>query len=384
MNYKQDCIHFISDRPCKFHKKDTSVVCENCRFYKKTGKKILVIKLSALGDVVRTTSILKPINKKWKNSKVYWVTEDNAVEIFYNNPYVEKVIPLSKSFILFNYNFDVLINLDLDFTALSLTKNILAKEKFGFYLDNNNEIVCSNKTAQEWFELSHNDVLKKKNKKTYQEYIMAILGFTELKPKDYPIIINLTKDELEFAKSWLKNKLGRGNFSSYVFVGVNLGGGDKWQKKEYPVEQTVKLIKYLAETNEKVKILLFGGNKEKVRNEKIVSLLSSRYPYIAEKVLDTGTDNSLRQFFALLNLCDVLITADTLALHVALALKKKVIVLFGPTSANEIELYNLGVKILSPVSCAVCYKVKCDKSYDCMHAISPNMVYRKFLEIIYC
>lgn len=384
MQYKQDCIYFISDRPCKFHKKNSSVICSNCKFYKKIGKKILVIKLSALGDVVRTTSVLQPIHKKWRNSKIYWITEDNAVEIFYNNPYVEKVIPLSNAFLLFNYEFDILINLDLDFTALSLTKNIFAKEKFGFYLDDNGQIVCSNKSAEEWFNLSHNDVLKKYNKKTYQEYLMEILGFTGLDSKDYPIIVNLTEDEKQFAKNWLANKLNTSNFSSYIFIGLNLGGGDKWKKKEYPVEQTVKLIEYIAsgKSSKNVKILLFGGKKEKERNKKIVSLLSLRNISIVEKVLDTGTENSLRQFFALLNLCNVLITSDTLALHVALALKKKVIVLFGPTSANEIETYNLGIKIVSPKSCVCCYNQNCKKIKDCMNLISPLKVYKTLLHIL--
>ncbi len=377
MNYKQDCIYFLSDRPCQFHKKNYKVICENCKFYKPINKKILIIKLAALGDVVRTTCILKPINKRWLNSEIYWITENNAVEILQNNKYVKEIIPYEKSFQLFNTKFDILINLDLDNNALRLTKNIFAEKKYGFYLDENDKILFSNKTAEKWFYLSHNDKLKKQNKKTYQQFLIEILEFKNLKPKDYPIVINLTQQEKDFAKNFLKLK----NIKNYIFVGINLGGGDKWKKKEYPVELTVELIRYILE-NKEVRVLLFGGKKEKERNKKIVSLISDLYPSLNNKIIDTSTENTLREFFSLLNLCDILITSDTMALHVALALKKKVLALFGPTSYNEIEMYNLGEKIISPLECVVCYRRVCNKTPDCMQMISPKVIYKKLTKFL--
>lgn len=388
MNYKQNCIYFLSDRPCKFHKKNSKIICDNCKFYKPVNKKILIIKLAALGDVVRTTCILKPIHKKWKNSKIYWLTEDNALEILQNNPYISEIIPYSKSFQLFNFKFDILINLDLDNNALRLTKNIFAEKKYGFYLNDDFNIVCSNEKAKKWFELSHNDELKKQNKITYQKFLMEILEFNNLKPEDYPIIINLTKEEKNFAKNFLKKSLSTPSFKTKpVFVGINLGGGDKWQKKEYPIRQTVELIKCIVDNGIKelkkdIKILLFGGEKEKERNEKILSLLTTCYSSLSTKIINTGTENTLRQFFALLNLCDILITSDTMALHIALALNKKVIALFGPTSYNEIEMYDLGKKIVSPADCVVCYRRYCNKRPDCMQKIFPKLILKEVIKLL--
>jgi heptosyltransferase-2 len=386
MSYKQDCIYFLSDRPCVYHKKDKKIVCDTCKYYTPINKKILIIKLSALGDVVRTTSVLKPLKIKYKNSKILWVTEDNAVEVLYNNPYVDEIIPYSQAYQLYNSHFDILINLDLDIRALRLTKNLSADKKFGFFLNENNEIICSNEPAEKWFEISHNDVLKRQNEKTYQQYMMEILEFKNLSPKDYPIIINLTKEEKKFAEEFAKK------FSitkNDLVIGINLGGGDKWQKKEYPVEQTVELIKLLVQSSELrvkkvktknkntgVKVLLFGGEKEEERNKKIVSLVNNPL------LIDTGCKNTLREFFSLINLCDILVTSDTLALHVALALNKKVVVLFGPTSYNEIELYGLGKKIVSPVKCVVCYNRTCDKKPDCMQLIKPKDIYDTILNLI--
>jgi len=128
------------------------------------------------------------------------------------------------------------------------------------------------------------------------------------------------------------------------------------------------------ETKKEIKVLLFGGKKEEERNKEIVSLVNN------PKLIDTGCNNTLREFFSLINLCNILITSDTLALHIALALKKKVIALFGPTSPNEIEMYGLGKKIVSPKKCVVCYNRYCNEKPDCMQLISPKMIYYKIIK----
>jgi len=63
-------------------------------------------------------------------------------------------------------------------------------------------------------------------------------------------------------------------------------------------------------------------------------------------------------------------------MHVALALKRRVVVLFGPTSAAEIELYGLGEKIVPQMECLACYKAGCNFVPNCMDLISVEMVAR--------
>jgi heptosyltransferase-2 len=74
------------------------------------------------------------------------------------------------------------------------------------------------------------------------------------------------------------------------------------------------------------------------------------------------------------NLCDLVVTGDTTALHLAVGLRKKVVALFGPTCAQEIELYGRGEKIVSPLSCVPCYRRVCAKAPNCMEAVSPPEV----------
>ncbi|MCX7956294.1 MAG: glycosyltransferase family 9 protein [Endomicrobia bacterium] len=381
-NYKQNCMFFETDRPCCFHKEDPTVLCGNCKHYKPIKYKILIIKLSAIGDVVRTTSILKPLKQKYKNSKIYWLTEDISVDVLKYNSYINKIIPLSKVFEVFAEFFHILINLDLDKTALYLSSFIKAKDKIGFYIDNNDNVVVSNDAAREWFDMSHNDNLKKANRKTYQQYMLEILGIRDLTVNNYPIIINLSKEEKNFAQKFIEQKVK--NYSKNIkFVGINLGGGDKWNRKEYPIDKTIMLIKNLLESknSKNLKVLLYGGERERKRNIQILEFFKREKIY-SDKVLDMGCNNSLREFFALLDLCDVLVTSDTMALHVALALGKKTLSIFGPTSPYEIELYNLGEKIISPKECIVCYRRNCDKSPSCMDLVSPKIILNKILKLL--
>ena len=70
----------------------------------------------------------------------------------------------------------------------------------------------------------------------------------------------------------------------------------------------------------------------------------------------------------------MVVTGDTLAMHVALALRRRTVVLFGPTSAPEIELYGLGEKVVPDMTCLSCYKTACDFVPNCMDLISTDMV----------
>lgn len=72
--------------------------------------------------------------------------------------------------------------------------------------------------------------------------------------------------------------------------------------------------------------------------------------------------------------CDLLVTGDTLALHLAIGLKAPVVVMFGPTRHQEIEIYGRGTKIASDFECSPCYLGVCQRQVTCMDAISVDAV----------
>ena len=115
------------------------------------------------------------------------------------------------------------------------------------------------------------------------------------------------------------------------------------------------------------KVILLGGNDEKERNDEIKKLVKN-------KIIDAGSTNTVREFASIINICNLIVSSDTLAMHISIALRKKLIVLMGPTSSAEIELFGRGIKITSDMDCLCCYKKKCDIVPNCMDNISLETV----------
>lgn len=361
MILKYDCRHFPGDRPCSFHK-STGVKCDTCKDYAPVKEKILIIKFDALGDVLRTTAILPSLKSAYPNAYITWLSKSNAAGIFKNNPYLDDFWVMEDPSVISKLaveEFDLMIHPDASPASAYFANLAKAKIKKGFSIDPKGRVFPINRDAEEWFELGAFDDLKKKNRKPYQQVIHEMAGLPYRKPE---IVIELTEDERGLAKKFYDDhKLSRFDFT----IGLNTGAGGRWKFKKWTLQGYKDLIKAM---NQKYNcgILLYGGAEEIERNQQLSG--------IAGNVIDTGTNNSLREFFSLVSLSDIVITGDTMALHTATALKKQVICLFGPTSANEIEDYGRIIKIQPDLDCLVCYKMDCDFVPNCMESISVKMV----------
>jgi heptosyltransferase-2 len=153
---------------------------------------------------------------------------------------------------------------------------------------------------------------------------------------------------------------------SRPLIGLNTGAGRRWELKQWREDGYLELIDRLARRHE-AQFVLLGGPEERERHARLQS--QSAVPLI-----DGGCDNPVRAFAALVAACGLVVTGDTLAMHLALALGRRTIVLFGPTSAAEIELYGLGEKVTPRMECLGCYKPACDFVPNCMDLISTDMV----------
>ena len=127
---KKDCAHFKGDRPCTYNKNE-GIVCNNCKHYIPISFKILIIKLDAIGDVLRTTSILKPLKKKYPGCYIEWCTRQNADGIFKNNSLVDEVITIEDDafFRIGAEEYNIVINLDTSKISSAIASGTKAKEK---------------------------------------------------------------------------------------------------------------------------------------------------------------------------------------------------------------------------------------------------------------
>jgi heptosyltransferase-2 len=363
-----DCRHFRGDRPCEPHKKE-GVHCEGCPFHDPIRFRILVVKLDAVGDVLRTTCILPGLRAMHPASRIDWITRDDAVPLFQGNPLVDRVIPYpgtAWSDILAN-EFDMIVNLDASPESARIGTLARAARRIGFGFDPKGYVYPWHKEAVEWFEMGLFDDVKLKNRKTYQRIVSEICS---LEGQDRSIHLYLLEAEKKWARDWAERK---GLARDRQVIGLNTGAGKRWEHKKWTEEGFVDLVRLLRASpkagTSPPQVLLLGGPEEGERNRRIAARLG-------EDVLDAGTGHDLREFFSLVDLCDLLVTGDTMALHVAVALGKKVVALFGPTSAAEIDLYGRGIKLASDAPCVGCYRMGCDVKPTCMERISAEEVFR--------
>ena len=134
-------------------------------------------------------------------------------------------------------------------------------------------------------------------------------------------------------------------------------------------------------------MILLGGLFEVERNFDLYRqhMIKNAYEIQNEvkiPIIDATRYHNLSEFSYLINLCDLLVTGDTAPMHIAIAMKKPTVVLFGPTSAREIELYGRGIKIVPKIDCIGCYNTKCDKKPNCMDLITVEEVYDSVVELI--
>ena len=364
---KLDCRYFYGDKPCVYNK-TKGIVCDGCYHYSPIKMKILIVKLDAIGDVLRTTSILKPLKKEYPDCYIEWCTRQNASDLFKNNSLVDEVITIEDDafFRIKTEKYDQVINLDTSKISSSIAAIANAKTKIGFVLNERGFVESTSEAANVWLEMSAFDDFKKANTKSYQQIMYEIIGLDL--PAEKPLIDIPEK---------IKNKIAKIDFVKKIIhekltIGLNVGVGTRWQSKGWPLKNWQELIEKLD--NNKFNILLLGGLEE----VESIKLLSAKF----KKAINTDCNNSLLEFTAIVDLCDLVITADTLALHIATALDKKIVALFGPTSANEIELYGKGIKLTPSFECKCYYKKNCSEEISCMESISPESVLKEIEKIL--
>lgn len=311
----------------------------------------LIIKLGAIGDVLRTTSILPGLMP----GEIDWITASSAKDILLNNSYINKLYTWEERDKLGEY--DQVISLEDDRNACGLASKVKSSKILGSYLQDGKITY----TPSAWFDMSiiskyglaEANRLKKENTKTYQQHMADLLN---INVGEY--IFGLTPEEIEYGKKYVRDL---GCDTRDVIVGINTGAGKRWPLKSLSVEKTIDLIKRLRKELGVVSLIL-GGPDEKERNE-IIS---------KECDMPNGGVHSLRNFAAVINQCQLLVSSDSLALHFGIALGKKIVAFFGPTSPTEIELYGLGTKVFADVDCLVCYRKSCDEKPNCMSQLAVD------------
>jgi heptosyltransferase-2 len=311
----------------------------------KKPEKVLIIKLGyseildkddssrkvSLGDVLRTT----PLLHLYKNEEVTWLTDEKAFPLLHNNSHIKRILPYDLTTILQleSEEFDTVINLEKIPGICALSDKIKAWKKYGFRFDARSGRAEAHDKAFETLSVSSNTSMKKKNLKTVQEILFRTVG-KKWKGEDYILGYKpITEEKYD--------------------VGLNTQVGEKWPTKAWPTKHWDELER-----------LLINDGINVTRQD---------------KEADKGILQNIERYMDWLNSCKIIVTNDSLGLHLGIAMKKKVLGLFGATPSKEIYFYNRGKAILpEPIpECIPCFEGKCERKKNCIEDISPDKVYKE-------
>lgn len=306
--------------------------------------KVLIIKLgysetidmeisrsTSLGDVLRTTVILYPFAK----DHVTWLVDEAAYPLLEGNPYINRILlyDITTVLQLQREKFDTIINLEKVPGLCALADSITAWRRYGFRFDENKGEAEAYDRCECIFSMCKDASLKRVHKDSWQESLLEVIG-AKWEGQEYI--------------------LGYQPKSKEIYdVGLNWAVGTKWPNKAWPRENW----------------------------ERLKALLEGKYSYSMQQGLE-----NLSQYMDWINSCRLLVTNDSLGLHIALALRKKVVVLYGPTNPNETYFYGRGEVVYPQVdySCIPCLSSKCTQEKACMEFIQPEEVKKRVDKLLAC
>ena len=296
------------------------------------------------GDVLRTTTILHLFKNGIKNDHVTWVTDESAIPLLAGNRFIDRLLSLDwiTAEQLKQEQFDTIINLEKIPGICVLADSIKAWKRYGFRSENKEgEIKAeAHNNAFEVLSVSSDLQTKKQNLKTTQELLFEMLG-EKWKGEEYILGYQPKSEEI-------------------YDIGLNTKIGAKWPTKAWPVENWDKLKELLEKDNLKVS-----------RDETTINGIKA-------------TEGDIYHYMNWINSCKLIVSNDSLVLHLAIALKKKAIGLFGSTFPQEVFFYGRGKVILpeKTFSCLHCYSPKCTNNEFCMEYISPEKVYNEVKSLL--
>ncbi len=340
---------------------------------KKITMNILLIKLGALGDVLRTTPLLTALKSRHPSAHITWLVDAQCEEVLSGNPFIDELLPYSEKGLesLAKRNFDILINLDKEDEALDAAMRVPASKKMGFGRTPKGTLGALDPLSEYAYRLGIDDELKfKMNKKTYQQICFEQVGL-EFKGEEY--VFSMDKASHSYAQARLADLGVDIQNVPRPIVGLNTGSGLRFAGKRLPVSAYVELTRrFTSELG--ATVFLLGGKDEVERNAQIKRRARCR-------VVNTGS-HPIRPFAAIVKQCDLVVSGDTTAMHIAIAVKVPVVAYFGSTCAQEIELYGRGRKLVSSIECSPCYKHLCPIDEQCMKDMNADEILRSAKELL--
>ncbi|MFP5518858.1 MAG: glycosyltransferase family 9 protein [Bdellovibrionia bacterium] len=345
-----NCRYFNGYKPC-----GKALLCEHsCQHFSENKGSVLIVHLGALGAVVRSTALLSGIKRKYPQHRIYWLTDKPAHFLLQGHPDIHQVVTSEwQDYVsLKAISFEAIFVVDKSLQAVGLASDLKSDQWFGFK-SQNGAIIPATSAAEELWSLGLSNHKKFfVNTKSEVQLMYEALELGSFCYQDYDLPLSLQ----ESYEAQQRRNLWRETPSQWI-VGINTGCSHVIPYKKLTIEYHRQLIREIkARWGNAVSIVLLGGPEDSERNNSIAQELD---------VIVSATQAGLRDGLVSVAACDIVLTGDSLGMHMAISQKKHVIAWFGPTCAHEIHFYGRGQALLSPVSCAPCWKRSCQKDTMC-------------------
>ena len=351
MELRRDCLHFRGDVPCTPHK-ERGLHCADCPEFVRREGRILIVKLGAAGDVVRTTPLLHPLGRDFPRHRITWLTD--YPDLVPSS--VPDRIRFDAASVLWarGTRFDLVINLDKDPEACALASAVDADRRLGFVLGDDGFCAPSDDPAGR--EAAAAKILtgvfddaNQANDLSYPREIFAVCGYA-FAGEEYVLDRPATPPAIEVPE-------GR------AVVGMNTGCGGRWTTRLWPEAHWTALARSLREAG--YGVLLLGGPEEHDLNIRLAAATGAAYPGLFP----------LGDFVGVMDRCDVVVSAVTMAMHLAIGLGKPLVLFNNIFNPTEFELYGRG-EILAPAkACGCFFAPRCREPEPCMPTLSPETVH---------
>ncbi|MFA5147168.1 MAG: glycosyltransferase family 9 protein [Candidatus Omnitrophota bacterium] len=287
--------------------------------------------VTSYGDVLRSTVILN----LYKDNHVTWLVDEKAYPILKGNPHIDRILIYNISSVLQiqSESFDTVVNLEKVPGLCALADSINAWRRYGFRFDAKTGDAEAYDGSHSVLDICRNAEKKKEAAAYWQEGLFEMVG-AKWDGEEY--ILGY--------KPRSKNKYD---------IGFNYEVGNKWPLKAWPMDAWKKLE----------------------------AIIGKRYTVSWQQGLE-----SIEKYFEWISSCRLVVTNDSFGMHVAIALKKPTVALFGPTPHGENYLYGLG-SIVHPedLKCEEfpCRVNKCiHYKENCMELIKPETVMKEIDKIM--
>jgi heptosyltransferase-1 len=344
---------------------------------------ILIVKLSAIGDVIHTLPALNAIRKTYPEARITWLVEEVAYDLIEGHPALDRVLvskrkhwlkklrsPLFLEAIKEVYGFikelrDTHYDMILDFQALLKSGILIAlargKRKIGFG------------KGLEHMEYSYLFLNERFPAVSMEHHALArglmLLNALGIPTPEVEYKLAVSDHDRQKVDDLLK-RYGLANLARFVVVNPMA----KWESKLWSNRKFAQLADRIIAQYD-AGIVFTGSFEDRPTIHQIKE--SMRVPAV-----NLAGETTLKMLAALCAKADVVISTDTGPMHLAVAVGTPVVALFGPTAPWRTGPYGSGNQVVTTgQACAPCFKRHCS-TCDCMSLISVDQVFDAVSKII--